>query len=58
MALGGKPVEVGDEPEYARVYRRFAELLRQGRSDADFTPFRHVVDAFAHGRRVIVGPFA
>ena len=58
MALDGKPVEVGDEPEYARVYRRFAELLREGRSDADFTPFRHVVDAFALGRRIIVGPFA
>jgi D-galactose 1-dehydrogenase len=57
MALDGKSVAVGDEPEYARVYRRFAELLQQRRSDIDFTPFRHVVEAFALGRRTIIGPF-
>ncbi len=58
MALDGKPVEVGGEPEYARVYRRFSELLQDGRSDADFTPFRHVVDAFAQGRHTSIAPFS
>ncbi len=58
MALDGKPVDVGVEPEYARVYRRFSQLLRAGKSEMDFTPFRHVADAFALGRRKTVAPFS
>jgi D-galactose 1-dehydrogenase len=57
MAVDGKAVDVGEEPEYARLYRRFAELLRAGHSDADFTPFRHVADAFMLGRRETVQDF-
>ena len=58
MAVDGKVMEVGTEPEYARLYRRFAALVKAGRSDADFTPFRHVADAFMFGRRLVVAPFA
>src|SRR3954471_2615302 len=42
MALDGKAVDVGAEPEYARIYRRFSQLLREGKSDMDFAPLRHV----------------
>jgi D-galactose 1-dehydrogenase len=58
MAVDGKPVMVGEEAEYSRLYRRFAELVKTRRSDADFTPFRHVADAFMLGRRTVIGPFA
>ena len=57
MAIGGSPVDVGDEPEYARLYRRFAALLARRESDVDLTPFRHVADAFLLGRRTTTIPF-
>jgi D-galactose 1-dehydrogenase len=57
MAVDGKPVDVGDEPEYRRLYRRFAELLATRQSDIDLTPFHHVADAFLIGRRKVVAPF-
>ncbi|MCA1653303.1 MAG: Gfo/Idh/MocA family protein [Sphingomicrobium sp.] len=57
MAVDGVPVEVGDEAEYARLYRRFAELIAARRSDVDLAPFRLVADAFLIGRRSEVGPF-
>ena len=57
MAIGGSPVDVGDEPEYARLYRRFAALLARRESDVDLTPFRHVADAFLLGRRAMTIPF-
>jgi len=51
-------VDVGEEPEYFHLYRRFAALVQARQSDADFTPFRHVADAFMLGRRSVIGPFA
>ncbi|MBW4331244.1 Gfo/Idh/MocA family oxidoreductase [Stakelama sp. CBK3Z-3] len=57
LAIDGKPVEVGDESEYTRLYRHFAELLDSRQSDADLSPFRHVADAFLLGRRREVGAF-
>ncbi len=57
MALDGKPADVGTEPEYALLYRRFAVCLKERRSDADFTPFALVADAFLLGRRTVIGPF-
>jgi len=47
---------VVDEPpaEYEAIYRRFAELLDQGRSDIQDAPLRLVADAFLVGRRVTV----
>jgi D-galactose 1-dehydrogenase len=58
LEVGGQPVV--DEPpaEYQGIYRRFAELLRQGRSQVDTEPFRLVADAFMVGRRMAVEPFS
>ncbi len=58
MAIDGSPVDLPDEPEYARLYRRFAVLLRERTSDVDLTPFRAVADCFLLGRRVGVGAFS
>jgi D-galactose 1-dehydrogenase len=58
MAVDGVAVDVGDEPEYARLYRHFAKCLRDRESDVDLSPFVHVNDAFLLGRRVIVGDFS
>ena len=57
MAIDGAAVDVGNEPEYARLYRRFARLLQARESDADLRPFQLVADAFLLGRRVEIGPF-
>lgn len=57
MAIDGVDVDVGEEPEYHRLYRRFAELLAARQSDVDLTPFHHVADAFLIGRRTVVAPF-
>jgi len=58
MALDGKPVDVGTVPEYVALYARFAALLQTRQSDADFTPFACVADAFLLGARATIGPFA
>jgi len=58
MALDGKPVDVGTVPEYVALYARFAALLKARQSDADFTPFACVADAFLLGARTTIGPFA
>ena len=57
LAIDGTPVDVGDETEYARLYRRFADLVDRRESDVDLSPFHHVADAFLLGRRKIVRPF-
>lgn len=57
LATNGEPRDVGEEPEYARLYRHFADLLARRESDVDLSPFRHVADAFLLGRRTEVGPF-
>lgn len=57
LAIDDIPVDVGEVPEYAGLYRRFAELLECRESDIDLTPFRHVADAFLLGRRATTIPF-
>lgn len=57
MAVDGVAVNVGEEPEYTRLYRHFARLLANRESDADLTPFRLVSDAYLLGRRIEVQPF-
>ena len=57
MAVDGETVDVGDEAEYARLYRRFAELIAARRSDVDMAPFRLVADAFLLGQRTQVAAF-
>jgi D-galactose 1-dehydrogenase len=57
MALDGKAVDVGNVPEYTALYARFAALLKARQSDADFTPFACVADAFLLGTRATIEPF-
>lgn len=45
------------EAEYPNLYRRFAEIVKAGISDADIAPLTHVADAFMLGRRKIVETF-
>jgi D-galactose 1-dehydrogenase len=45
------------EREYAGIYRRFVELVGEGRSDVDLAPLSLAADAFMLGRRKIVEPF-
>lgn len=57
LAIDGVPVDLGDDPEYARLYRRFADLLDARESDVDLAPFRLVADAFLLGQRSQLQPF-
>ncbi len=45
------------EAEYARLYERFAALIRAGESDVDLAPLAHVADAFLIGRWTEVEAF-
>jgi D-galactose 1-dehydrogenase len=57
LAIDGKTVEQSPDREYAGIYRRFAELIRTGKSDVDLSPMVHVADAFTLGKRIVVEPF-
>jgi len=57
LAIEGKTVREEAEAEYPMLYRRFAEIIAAGLSDADIAPLRHVADAFMLGERRIVEPF-
>ncbi|WNO52343.1 Gfo/Idh/MocA family protein [Stakelama saccharophila] len=57
LAIDGQPVDVGDETEYARLYRRFAELVDARQCDVDLAPFHHVADAFFMGERTTIHAF-
>jgi predicted dehydrogenase len=46
LRVDGKPVAVGPEQEYLRLYSRFTELMRAGVSDVDVRPLTLVADAF------------
>jgi len=58
MQINELPVDLAPSAEYPSLYRRFAELVRDGRSDVDLVAFRLVADAFLLGRREIVEPFS
>ncbi|NRG19127.1 Gfo/Idh/MocA family oxidoreductase [Rhizobiales bacterium] len=45
------------QSEYDGIYSRFAELLRESRSEVDNSPLRHVADAFMLGKRRVAAPF-
>ena len=64
LSKGGSRLEidgqliVDEQPaEYEGIYRRFDELLREGRSEINAAPFRLVADAFMIGRRIAAEPF-
>ena len=64
LSLGGSKLEIdgqaaheGPEAEYPGLYREFARLVRERRSDVDAEPLRVVADAFLLGARTQVEPF-
>lgn len=52
----GVPTGAPDE-EYPALYRHFAELIRNGRSEVDATPLKLVSDIFRLGRHLAVEAF-
>jgi D-galactose 1-dehydrogenase len=48
---------LGEDKEYPSLYRHFAALIRDGRSDVDLSPLRHVADAFMLGLHTQLGLF-
>lgn len=57
LYIDGKLTVEGPDREYARIYSRFAELVRTRKSDADYQPLRLVADAFLTGERHEVEAF-
>ncbi|ACP24696.1 galactose 1-dehydrogenase [Sinorhizobium fredii NGR234] len=57
LSVNGKIAHDEPEQEYPMLYRRFAEIIKEGRSDVDLSPLRHVADAFMLGRRKFVEVF-
>jgi len=57
MHVDGKAVVAEPDREYAKLYERFAPLVRERRIDVDLAAFRLVADAFMCGRRLTVDPF-
>lgn len=59
LHMGGTRLEIDDklvmqkkEAEYPGLYSHFYDLVRSGKSDADFSPLRIVADAFMTGKWV------
>lgn len=57
LEIDGAPVIEGSNHEYANLYARMADLVKEGASDVDLSPMIHVCDAFSLGKRVITDPF-
>jgi D-galactose 1-dehydrogenase len=57
LAVNGRVLHEEPEAEYPLLYRRFAEIVRAGRSDVDLAPLQHVADAFMLGKRNVVEAF-
>ncbi|MBG6209957.1 D-galactose 1-dehydrogenase [Labrenzia sp. EL_126] len=64
LSLGGEKLEIngelvksGSNNEYPNLYARMSELVRNGASDMDMSPFIHVCDAYSLGRRITTSPF-
>ena len=57
LSVGGELKFSAPEAEYLSLYRRFAELIKAGKSDVDLAPLRHVADAFMLGKRKFVEAF-
>ena len=57
LVINGERQEVGAEAEYGRLYTRFAELIRSGRSEADLAPLKLAGEALDKGRIVTTDRF-
>ncbi len=58
MSVDGQERIAEPDHEYRRLYRRFVQLIGEGRSDVDLAPLTHVADAFLLGKRHVVEAFA
>jgi D-galactose 1-dehydrogenase len=58
MQVNERAVDIAPSGEYPSLYRQFARLIRDGKTDVDLAPFQLVADAFLLGRREIVEPFS
>ena len=57
LDIDGVRVSEGPDREYAGLYARMADLVRNRQSDMDLTPMVHVSDAFTLGKRRQVAAF-
>jgi D-galactose 1-dehydrogenase len=58
LVVDGKKVTVeAGKGEYHSLYRRFAELIRDGKSEVDKRPFGLLADIFLIGKQITVEPF-
>lgn len=57
LEIDGQPVVTCDDAEYPRLYRRFAALIRDRKSDVDVEPLRLVAEAFANAQCSVVDAF-
>ena len=57
FAVDGVEQVAGEDQEYLRLYKRFAELVETSQSEVDLAPMRHVADAFTLGKREVVAAF-
>ena len=58
LRIDGSPAALDSEGEYARLYRKFAQLIDDGQSDADSEPLRLVADLLLTADRRTVASFA
>jgi D-galactose 1-dehydrogenase len=52
LEIDGKAIPQEKEAEYPGLYAHFYELVKAGKSDADFAPLRIVADAMLLGKRI------
>lgn len=57
MAVDGRVASEECSAEYAGLYTRFSELIKERKSEVDVSPLRHVADAFMLGRIERVAAF-
>ena len=57
LFVDGAPAVEAAMQEYEGIYAHFADLVRKGASEMDFSPFQLVGDAFLVGSRRTVAPF-
>jgi len=55
LSIDGSPQEIAAPGEYSEIYRRFAQLIDERRSDVDVRPLRLVADCLLVGSRKNVG---
>ena len=55
LSIDGEHQSFGGDGEYPDLYRRFAELIDERRSQVDVVPLRLVADCLLVGRRHLVG---